>query len=80
MQLGRAGLPDVGDLALDTKQNRLGIVMDAQGGRYFLRRPEGGREWEACPDDVRPASAPEETWADARESRPRQGGAVRRAR
>jgi hypothetical protein len=33
--------------------------MDSQGGRIFLRRPEGGREWEAAPDDVRPVPAPE---------------------
>lgn len=46
--------PVVGELALDATCGRVGVVMDAQGGRVFLRRPEGGREWEVSPEDVRP--------------------------
>ncbi|HCA85210.1 MAG TPA: hypothetical protein DEQ61_06770 [Streptomyces sp.] len=46
----------VGELALDARQGRVGVVMDAQGGRMYLRRPEGGREWEASPQDLRPAN------------------------
>ncbi|MEU8568159.1 hypothetical protein AB0C51_07295 [Streptomyces pathocidini] len=47
----------MGELVLDARLGRLGIVMDAQGGSLFLRRPEGGREWEVAPEDVRPAPA-----------------------
>ncbi|MFG2191974.1 hypothetical protein [Streptomyces sp. NPDC048639] len=47
--------PPVGQLAFDRRYGRVGIVMDAQAGRVYLRRPEGGREWEASPEDVRPA-------------------------
>ncbi|NJQ00336.1 hypothetical protein [Streptomyces zingiberis] len=46
----------VGQLALDARKGRIGVVMDTQGGRMYLRRPEGGREWEAAPQDVRPAT------------------------
>ncbi|MGP4000121.1 hypothetical protein [Streptomyces sp. 8N706] len=55
---GPADSPVVGDLALDTERGDVGIVMDVQGSRVFLRRPEGGREWEAPPEDVRPVPAP----------------------
>ncbi|MEU8353099.1 MULTISPECIES: hypothetical protein [Streptomyces] len=52
----------IGELALDARQGRIGVVMDTLGGRMYLRRPEGGREWEASPHDVRPATPAE--WAD----------------
>ncbi|MGP3950734.1 hypothetical protein [Streptomyces sp. 7N604] len=48
--------PTVGELAFDARRGRVGIVMDAQGGRVYLRRPEGGREWEVSPEDVLPAT------------------------
>jgi hypothetical protein len=48
-------VPEVGALALDVKRDRVGVVMARQGGRVFLRPPQGGREWEALPEDVRPA-------------------------
>jgi hypothetical protein len=54
------GTPDVGSLVLDAKRDRVGVVMDRQGGRVYLRPPQGGREWEAAPEDVRPAKARDE--------------------
>lgn len=54
------GLPDVGALVLDAKRDRVGVVMDRQGGRVYLRPPQGGREWEAALEDVRPARAADE--------------------
>ena len=54
------GVPAVGSLVLDAKQDRVGVVMDRQGGRVYLRPPQGGREWEAAPEDVRPARAGDE--------------------
>ncbi|MFF3763738.1 hypothetical protein ACFYYR_06555 [Streptomyces sp. NPDC001922] len=65
----------VGELALDAKRGRVGIVMDAQGGRVFLRRPEGGREWEAPPEDVRPVPVVKKV----QRTKSGTGGASRRA-
>lgn len=70
-----AGLPVVGELALDAGRDRVGIVMDAQGGRVFLRRPEGGCEWEAPPEDVRPVPVA----TKVQRTKSGTGGASRRA-
>lgn len=53
-------VPDIGALVLDVKRDLVGVVMDRQGGRVYLRPPHGGREWEADPEDVRPARAGDE--------------------
>jgi hypothetical protein len=58
--LDEDGVPNVGSLVLDEKRDRVGVVMDRQGGRVYLRPPQGGREWEAAPEDVRPARAGDE--------------------
>ncbi|MFF4409016.1 hypothetical protein ACFY2W_31800 [Streptomyces sp. NPDC001262] len=47
----------VGALVLDTRRDLIGEVMDAVGGRVILRAPGGGREWEALPCDIRPATS-----------------------
>jgi hypothetical protein len=75
---GQGQAPPIGSLAVDTARDRVGVVMDVQGGRVFLRRPGGGTEWEALPRDVRPASGRDElrgrvTEADAESGR-RWGG------
>ncbi|MFD7237519.1 hypothetical protein ACFWAT_19690 [Streptomyces syringium] len=49
-------LPDVGALMLDARRDRVGEVMDVICGRVLLRDPAGGREWEAFPCDLRPAT------------------------
>jgi hypothetical protein len=54
------GVPDVGSLVLDAKRDRVGVVMDRQGGRVYLRPPQGGLEWEAAEEDVRAARAGDE--------------------
>ncbi|MBZ4322522.1 hypothetical protein JNW98_24660 [Streptomyces sp. SCA2-4] len=41
----------------DVRRDRVGIVMGHVGPRYQLRPPAGGREWEAAPSDIEPASA-----------------------
>ncbi|MFJ6568904.1 hypothetical protein ACIQNU_15900 [Streptomyces sp. NPDC091292] len=50
----------VGELAYDTRREVLGVVMDTGtqtgGGRYALRPPKGGIEWNASRADVRPAT------------------------
>jgi hypothetical protein len=50
--------PAVGELALDTSTGRVGQVMDHMHGRVQLRPAEGGCEWEAQPEAVRPAPQP----------------------
>nr|WP_127356850.1 hypothetical protein [Actinacidiphila soli] len=52
--------PDVGDLALDTARDRVGVVMGHEGPYVQLRPPDGGREWDADPEKVRPADVTDE--------------------
>ncbi|MEV8321420.1 hypothetical protein AB0Q95_45500 [Streptomyces sp. NPDC059900] len=47
--------PAVRPLAIDTRRMRLGQVMGHEGPYVQLRPPGGGREWDARPEDVRPA-------------------------
>ncbi|MGW6054449.1 hypothetical protein [Streptomyces sp. NPDC055189] len=42
-------------LVIDTRRMRLGRVMGHEGPYVQLRPPGGGREWDARPEDVRPA-------------------------
>ncbi|MFF2024886.1 hypothetical protein ACFVW2_24150 [Streptomyces sp. NPDC058171] len=47
----------VGELAYDTVKGVLGVVMATDtAGRYSLRPPRGGVEWDAPYEDVRPAT------------------------
>ncbi|GAA3028272.1 hypothetical protein [Streptomyces glomeratus] len=45
-----------GDLVLDTQSNKLGYVMGQEGLYVQLRPVAGGREWDADPARVRPAT------------------------
>ncbi|WP_338932051.1 hypothetical protein WEB32_22140 [Streptomyces netropsis] len=49
-------LPAIGALVLDARRDRVGEVIDVICGRVLLRDPAGGREWEALPCDLRPAT------------------------
>ena len=44
----------VGELALDVRREKRGIVMDHQDGFVWLRPEGGGTEWTALPAHVRP--------------------------
>ncbi|MFE0046251.1 hypothetical protein [Streptomyces albireticuli] len=44
---------------VDTRKGRLGQRMDKVGPYVQLRAPGGGREWDADPDALRPASISE---------------------
>lgn len=57
---GAERAPKIGTLVVDVRRNRVGEVMASAGGRLALRPPAGGREWEAFPCDVRPATASDE--------------------
>lgn len=47
---------EVGALVVDTARNDLGYVMGCVGPYVQLRPPGGGREWDADPEAVRPAT------------------------
>ncbi|MGK7232620.1 hypothetical protein [Streptomyces hygroscopicus] len=47
----------VGQLAYDTRRERLGVVMDHIGEYVWLRPPGGGVEWTARPDEAEPAGS-----------------------
>lgn len=49
-------VPNVGAWVVDTRTDRMAIVLDVLFGRLYLRRPGGGVEWEAMPVHVRPAT------------------------
>jgi hypothetical protein len=51
----RAAPPDTGVLVWDMQRQAVGVVMDTQSGRMYLRPPGGGCEWETLPGDVQPA-------------------------
>ncbi|MEJ8650253.1 hypothetical protein WKI65_19655 [Streptomyces sp. MS1.AVA.3] len=46
--------PAVGTLTLDTRSGRVGRVMEFRGPDVQLRPPQGGVEWDARPEDLRP--------------------------
>lgn len=48
-----------GALVVDTKANKLGYVMGHEGPYVQLRPVAGGREWDADPTHVRPATEDE---------------------
>ncbi|MFD8988989.1 hypothetical protein ACFVZ4_13145 [Streptomyces goshikiensis] len=67
--------PDVGLLLVDTRTDRVGVVMGCEGPYVQLRPPAGGVEWDASPHDLRPAEVLDElrakvTVINARERRP----------
>ncbi|MFC9813335.1 hypothetical protein ACFVJM_14870 [Streptomyces virginiae] len=51
--------PAIGDTVRDTRHNRIGIVTDRLGPYLQLRPLTGGREWDADPAHVEPATPPE---------------------
>lgn len=46
-----------GVLALDVRRHEIGRVMGHVGPYVQMRPKEGGREWDARPDDVQPLGA-----------------------
>lgn len=51
---------EVGALVVDAALDRVGVLMGEVGGRVQLRPVGGGLEWDAMPDEVRPATAYDE--------------------
>ncbi|MGA5130181.1 hypothetical protein ACPCTO_10280 [Streptomyces olivoreticuli] len=55
--------PPKGAFVVDLHRGRIGQVMGHEGPFLQLRPPRGGREWDARPDDVRPATDAEKLTA-----------------
>ncbi|MEU5311851.1 hypothetical protein [Streptomyces sp. NPDC021562] len=66
----------VGSCAVDTRTGRLGIVMGHEGPYVQLRPYGGGREWDARPDAVRPATQAERLSAATAHANARSRGEV----
>ncbi|MEV8115703.1 hypothetical protein [Streptomyces xiamenensis] len=50
-------VPKIGELARDSRLDRVGVVMDHVGPSYQLRPVGGGREWDVLPEDLRAADS-----------------------
>ena len=68
--------PEEGTLALDAKTGRIGQVMGHVGPYVQLRPPQGGTEWDARPEDVRPAGDHERLRARVAEVNAKSGGVL----
>lgn len=68
MAAERPGVPAVGSWVVDTRTDRIAVVLDVLFGRVYLRRAGGGVEWEAMPAHVRPATEREELSARVAEA------------
>lgn len=51
-----ASKPAIGTVVADTARTRIGRVMGHEGPYVQLRPISGGREWDAAPGDLRPAT------------------------
>ncbi|MFJ4644099.1 hypothetical protein ACIP6Q_11175 [Streptomyces bobili] len=52
-------VPAVGVAVHDTQRDRFGLVMGHEGLYLQVRPLNGGREWDADPNDLRPLTRPE---------------------
>ncbi|SNC69065.1 hypothetical protein SAMN06272741_2906 [Streptomyces sp. 2114.4] len=60
-------LPDIGQIVHDTATGKVGEFRGFLGGRWMLRPPGGGVEWEANPEAVESAGTSEHVRALAAE-------------
>lgn len=68
--------PTVGTPVFDTRRGMVGEYRGEVGGRWLLRPPQGGKEWEAMPDQVSASGAvslPEPRIADDQRASPAPG-------
>ncbi|WP_127357424.1 hypothetical protein [Actinacidiphila soli] len=64
-------VPPVGTLAVDTRRDEVGEVRGHVGPYVQLRPVDGGCEWDARPEDLRPLSAAETLSRRVAEANPR---------
>ncbi|MEW2609336.1 hypothetical protein AB0937_03820 [Streptomyces sp. NPDC047880] len=68
--------PPVGAYVVDTRSDRIGIVMGHEGPYVQLRPYGGGREWDAAPGAVRQATPAERLSAATAYANARSRGEV----
>jgi hypothetical protein len=73
---GRSGRPEVGAYVMDARTGKVGIVMGHEGPYVQLRSYGGGREWDAAPDGLRPATPAERLSAATAYANARSRGEV----
>ncbi len=54
------GVPAVGELAYDSRADRVGVVMEVKRTYALLRPPGGGLEWDVQPEHLHPADRMDE--------------------
>lgn len=69
----KAGIPERGELVYDPVTRRVGEYQDKAGPYAMLRPVGGGREWEADPDRIRPATDSERLSAGVKAANERTG-------
>lgn len=72
----RIPTPAVGALVVDTARARLGEFRGEWCGMWSLRPVTGGKEWDAAPEHVRPASRADRLRAETARANARSRGEV----
>lgn len=75
-QSGKPGRPTVGAYVMDARTGKVGIVMGHEGPYVQLRPYGGGREWDAAPEGLRPATQSERLSAATAYANARSRGEV----
>lgn len=70
----KARRPAIGEMVEDTGRGRIGQVMGHEGPYVQLRPVGGGREWDAYPEKLRPATRAEALSAGVRTANARSRG------
>jgi hypothetical protein len=68
--------PSIGSYVYDTLSGRIGVVMGHEGPYVQLRPHGGGKEWDADPASVRPATPAERLRAATAYANARSRGEV----
>ncbi|MFI1352806.1 hypothetical protein ACH4TV_04355 [Streptomyces sp. NPDC020898] len=73
---GKPARPTIGSYVMDTRTGKVGIVMGHEGTYVQLRSYGGGREWDAAPTGLRPATTTERISAATAYANARSRGEV----
>ncbi|WP_105971828.1 hypothetical protein [Streptomyces geranii] len=73
---GKPGRPEIGTYVMDTRAGKVGLVMGHEGPYVQLRSYGGGREWDAPPNTLRPATPAERLSAATAYANARSRGEV----
>ncbi|ELP70883.1 hypothetical protein STRTUCAR8_03793 [Streptomyces turgidiscabies Car8] len=73
---GKPGRPEIGSYVMDTGTDKVGLVMGHEGPYVQLRSYGGGREWDAAPAGLRPATPAERLSAATAYANARSRGEV----